>query len=201
MNAQYNYQRNQTVAQNDEVCPHTGMEYVAYDQVTGELLTNVSIFEKKSENLVFIAVVAKRLQELYTEKFAQYKESLSRMQGLSSKLVSTKLQESMKDFFANLKGHIRRIQTQTIADLHNSKNIQEINHILKSYEKFFCDKQTQAFVNKRDEFLDSIRNGQFTTIAMNKTHYDDIIQKLDEESHKLEKVAQQVEARMDKIMI
>ncbi|CAI2378810.1 unnamed protein product [Moneuplotes crassus] len=184
----------------DEYCPSHRVEYVAYDQDTGELLCNCCIYEKRSENLVFNAVVAKRLQEIYEEKFNMYKESLSRMQGLSSRLVSTKLQESMKGFFANLKGHIRKVYSHVLKELRNSKNLQEINQILRDAERCFSEKQALGFTQKRDSFMDFISKGQFTTIAMNKSHYDDIIKMLDEQSSKLEAVAKETELRMTKIL-
>ena len=184
----------------DELCPIHHVEYVAYDQESGQTLCNGCIYDKKYDHLVFNAVVAKKLQAVYDEKFAQYKKSLQRMQGVSSDLIASQLQGSMQSFFGNLKAHIQSIHQDVLSRLRNSKNLRELEDILKSAESYFNDSQTQSFKMEKDRFEQTISQGKYAMVAINKCHYDRVISKLDNEASRLEKVASETEARMGKVL-
>ena len=184
----------------DEFCPVHNVEYVAYDQETGETLWNCCIFDKPYKSLVFNATLAKKLKDLYDEKFADYKKSLERFKDLSGDMFTSQFQESMNAFFNSLKEQLAKMQEFVLDKVRKSKNLRDVEDILRAVEDNFNERKAMQYKAEKSRFDTQIAQGKFSHICATKSFYDNVIRCMDYDTDRLEKACKETDQRLDKIL-
>ena len=184
----------------DEFCPVHNIEYVAFDQETGETLCNCCIFDKPYKSLVFNATLAKKLKDLYDEKFTEYKNSLEKLKDLTGDMFAKQFHESMNTFFNSLKEHLAKTKSIVLDKVRQSKNLKDIESILQSVESSFDQNKAIQYRQEKSRFDTQISQGRFAQIWAAKSYYDQIIRWLDYDSDRLEKAWKESDTKLDKIL-
>jgi hypothetical protein len=83
---------------------NTGDEIVGYNEETGELVSNKSIYKmclnkEKLENIKFIALVSKELNYKFQHAYNEYKLSISKLDSVDPVKVKEKFVKIVKEFF------------------------------------------------------------------------------------------------------
>jgi hypothetical protein len=130
------------------------------------------------ENLSFTSYVASNLKDLFDEKFANYKHSLSEMSAIAPQVISTTLESTVNKFFTSIDSQIATVEQSVLSKIHQSTNLRQLEELLNTSKEGFGLDLEKLYDENRQEIDGFVNKGCYSTVVSKKDKYEELIQKM-----------------------
>lgn len=157
--------------------------------INREIVCNTCIFEKKLEQVKFVALMGKELKAEFNAVFDQYKSSINQVNGVDPNLVRQRATLLVQKFFSDLSARVRSLQSGVMARIRESGSLKDLEKILESSREFFPESKVENadhFEREKRLFDEKIGKGRFSYLVKRQQFYYDLINSLDNSSNKMQ---------------
>jgi len=158
--------------------------------VNREVVCNTCIFEKKLEQVKFVALMSKELRAEYNAAFEQYKSQINSVNGVDPNLVKQRATLLVQRFFSDLSTRVKNLQSGVMSRIRTSDSLKELEKILEQSREFFPDQSkldnSDHFEREKKLFDEKIGKGRFAYLVKRQQFYYDLINSLDTSSSKMQ---------------
>ena len=162
----------------EEVDAVSGQPYVALDDKTGQLLTNLDLYAWDYENVRFTSTIVKKLKQLFDVKFEEYRSSVHKMNDISSDTITNNLKLNVQNFFKALWDSIGNVKDWVMDKIWMSQSLAELEQILDESKEYFDTSKPDMYKIEKAKFDDKIMNGKYSQVVSWKAYYETMIQNI-----------------------
>ena len=157
--------------------------------------------DQAEQTLTFTSQMASNLKDIFDEKFSLYKKSLQRMEAVRPEKISTNLETTVNQFFAQVLKQIDQVQNNVMSRLDDSKNLKELEQILGSHRQGFGIDLEKRFESGKQDLESSVQKGLYSTVVQQKDNYEQLIKQMESSSSHMHTAMDEGHKRIEKILL